>query len=236
LTGCDSPTDGTVRTEKDFTEGFCPALCKSGVYFFPTVAEFDLFTLGNPEKGVFHMKGGNFFSAKRIAVAAVAVALAYVVSLLGFPVFPAVSFLKLDFSFAFMLLGSYLLGPVYGEIILLAVEGLCLIKSSWTGVLSNFVMGQFFVVLPSLIYIFRKGIKNVLMTLVCCSVLAVAVSLPMNRFISYPLYEAFLSMSAAEFFAQTFGFIILFNFIKCAANSLIALLLYKRLRLLLFKD
>ena len=57
--------------------------------------------------------------AKKIAITAVALALSYAVSLISFPLFPAAPWLKLDFSYAIMLLAAYLLGPLAAEAIVL---------------------------------------------------------------------------------------------------------------------
>ena len=57
------------------------------------------------------------FTAKRLSLMAVFTALAYVVSLFDFPIFPAAPFLKLDFGNVFILLISFLLGPVEGMIV-----------------------------------------------------------------------------------------------------------------------
>ncbi|MBQ1269422.1 MAG: ECF transporter S component, partial [Clostridia bacterium] len=64
------------------------------------------------------------FSTKRIAVMAVFLAMAYAVSFweIPMPLFGA-SFLKLDFGNVFIVLLSFLLGPVEGVIVCLLKEG-----------------------------------------------------------------------------------------------------------------
>ena len=74
------------------------------------------------------------FSARRAALMAAFVALSYVVSLLDFPIFPAAPFLKLDFGNVFILLISFLLGPVEGVIVCILKELLRTIGSSSAGV------------------------------------------------------------------------------------------------------
>ena len=49
---------------------------------------------------------------KVLAGSAIFAALAYLVSYLEIPIFPAAPFLKLDFSAVFTLLGSFMFGPV----------------------------------------------------------------------------------------------------------------------------
>ena len=60
-------------------------------------------------------------------------------------------------------------------------------------------------------------------------VLASGVALLVNRFINFPLYEAFLGMPAGEAFAAVWGLILAFNLIKTVSVSVLTLLLYKRL-------
>ena len=72
-------------------------------------------------------------AAKKCALSAMFVALAYCVSLLEIPIFPAVGFLKLDLSFAVLMLGGYVLGPAFGELIIAATVALGLFKSSSSG-------------------------------------------------------------------------------------------------------
>ena len=61
----------------------------------------------------------NRFSAKRLALMAIFVALSYVVSILDFPIFPSAGFLQLDFGNVFIALIAFLLGPIEGVIVCL---------------------------------------------------------------------------------------------------------------------
>ena len=60
--------------------------------------------------------------------------------------------------------------------------------------------------------------------LVCGVVLQTAVALLTNRYINFPLYAG---ETAESMFLQLWPFIIYFNLIKGAANSVITVLLYK---------
>lgn len=181
--------------------------------------------------------GRAYFTASRIAKIALLSALAYVVTFLEFPVFPAVSFLKLDFANVFILLGGFMYGPVAAVVISAVKELLSLIDTQTIGVgeVANFLLTLSFVLVPTIVYRFKKGLPTVTLTLAAGCVLQIAASLVVNRYINFPLYEAFLPFSAAEAFAQWWWYIILFNLIKCAAVSLITLLLYKRISWLLNK-
>lgn len=181
--------------------------------------------------------GRAYFTASRIAKIALLSALAYVVTFLEFPVFPAVSFLKLDFANVFILLGGFMYGPVAAVVISAVKELLSLIDTQTIGVgeVANFLLTLSFVLVPTIVYCFKKGLPTVTLTLAAGCVLQIAASLVVNRYINFPLYEAFLPFSAAEAFAQWWWYIILFNLIKCAAVSLVTLLLYKRISWLLNK-
>ena len=168
------------------------------------------------------------FSAKRMALMAAFVALSYVVSLLDFPIFPAVPFLKLDFGNVFILLIGFLLGPVEGIVVCLLKEGLRIVGSSSGGVgeLANMMVTAAYILLPSIVYQYKKGLKIVVPTLLVGCALGTAVALFTNRYINFPLY---MGEAAAAVFAESFWFIFAFNAIKTVAVSVLTLLLYKRL-------
>lgn len=180
-------------------------------------------------------KGGRyalkrFFSAKRMAVIAVFSALAFVVSLFDFPIFPATPFLKLDFGNVFILLVSFLLGPIEGVISCVVKETLRIIGSSSGGVgeIANMITTCAYILLPSVVYHYKKGIKTVAVCLFIACFLGTGAALLTNRFITFPLY---MGAGAAAVFEEVFLFIVLFNLIKTASVSVLTLLLYKRLSL-----
>lgn len=171
-------------------------------------------------------------SAKKIALTAAAVALAYVVSLLSFPLFPQTPWLKLDFSYAVMLIAGYMLGPVAAEAVIVILQLLSLFNTGTGGVgeLANFIMANVFVFLPVFVYRYKKGLPWVIVTLVVCAAGQIVAGLLFNKFLLYPL---FFKENAAEMFRATVGFIAGYNAIKCVANGAITVLLYKRLRKLI---
>ena len=173
-----------------------------------------------------------FFTAKRVAILGVMIALAYGLSWLKIPML--LPFLKLDFSFAIMLLVGYMLGPLSAEIIVVIVHVLGLIGSDAFGVgeIANFIMANVFVVLPAFIYKYKKGLKWVVIVLLACSLIEICVALLTNRFITYPLY---FKSGAKTQFEMHFWLLLLFNAIKCVANGTVTILLYKRLKNLLGK-
>ena len=168
------------------------------------------------------------FTAKRVALMAVFIALSFCVSLLDFPIFPATPFLKLDFGNTFILLIAFLLGPIEGVIVCVIKELIRIPTGSTGGVgeLANMFATSAYILLPSIIYQYKKGLKWVIPSLVGACFIGTGAALLTNRYINFPLY---MGEGAAAFFAQSFFFIVAFNLIKTAAISILTLLLYKRL-------
>ena len=183
------------------------------------------------------------FSAKRIALMAVFVALSYAVSFLEIPMplFGA-SFLKLDFGNVFIMLISFLLGPVEGLIVCLLKEGLrCLTSSSMcAGELANFIVTGSYLLLPALLYKRHRNLKTVLISMSAACLLATGVALLANRFIIFPTF-AFLyggsifGMTVKQAFSAFWVAVLLFNLIKTVLVGVLTVLLYKRLSNLMKK-
>lgn len=179
----------------------------------------------------------NFFSAKRVAIIGVFVALSYAVSFLEIPMpFFGASFLKLDFGNVFITLIAFLLGPIEGVLVCLMKEGLrCLTSTSLcAGELANFITTSVFILLPSILYKFKRNLKTVVITLSISCVIATSTALLVNRFISFPVFAHIFGgniygMTVTQAFNAFYPAIILFNAIKTLAVSLLTMALYKRL-------
>ena len=197
----------------------------------------------NNEAGMRSTQKKKAFSAKRIALMAVFVALSYAVSFLEIPMplFGA-SFLKLDFGNVFIMLISFLLGPVEGLIVCLLKEGLrCLTSSSMcAGELANFIVTGSYLLLPALLYKRHKNLKTVLISMSAACLLATGVGLLANRFIIFPTF-AFLyggsifGMTVKQAFSAFWVAVLLFNLIKTVLVGVLTVLLYKRLSNLMKK-
>ncbi len=179
-------------------------------------------------KGKDKRKIKQFFSARKIATLGMFAALSFAISLLEFPIFPQAPFLELDFSNVFVMLMGFAFGPVEAFIVLTVKELLHIPLGSTGGVgeLANILMGSAFILLPSAVYYFKKGLKVVIPTLLAGIVLQTAMSLVCNRFITFPL---FMGGGAKEAFDSLFSFIIFFNLIKGAAISVLCIVVYKYL-------
>lgn len=180
-------------------------------------------------------KKNNISTTKKLAGTGVFAALAFVVSLLEFPIFPAASFLKFDFSLVFVLLAGFIFGPVSGIGVSAVKELLRFVMGSSTGgvgEVANFIVTLAFIVVPTVIYRYKKGFSTVIITLIIGCVLETAAALIANRFINFPLY---MGDKAAEVFASLWQFVLLFNLIKTLAVSLVTIMLYKKVSALIKK-
>lgn len=168
-------------------------------------------------------------STKNLAGTAVFAALAFVISLLEFPIFPVAPFLQLDFSLVFILLAGFAFGPVSGITASAVKEVLRFSIGSGTGgvgEIANFLVTTAFILLPTITYRYKKGLPVVIITLAGGMVAEAVAALLANRFINFPL---FMGDQAAQVFSSLWVYVLLFNIIKTAAVSVISLLLYKRL-------
>ena len=168
------------------------------------------------------------FSATHIAYMALFTALAFVVSFAEFAIFPAANFLKLDFANVFFMVEGFVFGPVEAVVSIAIKELLCLMKSSSGGVgeLANFLMSTAYIILPSILYRFKKGRWWVAVMFVIACVLQTVVSLPVNRYINFPV---FMGDGAAEMFAEVWAFVLAFNAIKSVIISVVVVVIYKPL-------
>ena len=179
----------------------------------------------------------NRFTAKRLALMAVFVALSYAVSFLEIPLplFGA-NFLRLDFGNVFIVLISFLLGPVEGVVVCFMKEALrCLSSTSMcAGELANFIITSSYLLLPSILYQYHRNLKTVIFSLAGACVIATVMALIANRFLIFPTFAFLLGgsiygMSAVEAFAHWWGAVVIFNIIKTVSIGAMTMLWYKRL-------
>lgn len=180
---------------------------------------------------------------RNIVTTAVLSAVATLLMFISFSVPFMPFFIKLDISELPALIASFAIGP-------LSAAAVCLVKNlinatqSTTGLigeLSNFLLGVAFVVPAGLIYKKHKTRKGALAGSVIGSVLMGACSVPINYFLTYPMYQRFMPLekiiAAYQEILQVngglLGYLVVFNLpytiLKGILCSMIAFLVYKRI-------
>lgn len=182
-------------------------------------------------------------SLRYITATAVLSALSTVLMMLSFSVPFMPSFLKLDFSELPALIASFSMGPVSGVLVCLIKNLLNLPFSTTGGVgeLCNFLLGTCFVLPAGLIYRFRKNRRTALLAALLGALAMAFASLPLNYFISYPMYMKFLPLEQIIGMYQAifpgvnglFQCLLIFNvpftFLKGLLDTILTFLVYKRI-------
>ena len=135
---------------------------------------------------------------RRLVVTAVLSALSAALMYLEFSVPVVPSFRKYDFSDLPALIAAFGVGPLAGVAVELIKNLIHLPMTATGGVgeLANFIIGVCYVRPAGLIYRFRKGKSGALLGALGGAVLASVMSLPVNYWITYPVYTKFLPMDA----------------------------------------
>ena len=132
----------------------------------------------------------------RIAVTAMLSAAATVLMFLEFPIpFLIPSFVELDFSELPALLAAFSLGPASGVVVCLVknvIKGLLFSGTGGVGEMCNFLLGICFVIPAGLIYRYKKTRSGALLGALAGAVIMAVCSVPLNYFVSYPVYTKFL--------------------------------------------
>lgn len=130
-----------------------------------------------------------------LTVTAMLSAVAYILMFIEFPIpFLIPSFVEMDISELPALIGAFAMGPMCGVFICLIKNLLHLFITSTGGVgeLSNFLIGISFVLPAGLVYKRKKSKKNAGNGSVLGAVLMGIVSVPVNYFLTYPIYYHFM--------------------------------------------
>ena len=176
------------------------------------------------------------FSTKNIAGMAIFSAISFLIYLIEIPIFAAtpVSFLKLDLSNVFVMIAGFLYGPIPAIIVSLVKETIHIFVGTTGGVgeFANIIITAFYVLVPSIVYRKKKGLKIVIITLIIGCVLQSGVSLLVNRFINFPFFLGSVPFVPTEnsdaFYFSVWYYILLFNLIKSVIISVLTILVYKK--------
>lgn len=138
-------------------------------------------------------------NARAIAVTAMLSAVAFVLMFMDFPIpFLIPSFVKMDFSELPALLAAFSLGPVYGVIVCLVKNliHLTITTTGGAGELCNFLLGACFVLPAGLLYQRMKSRRMALIGAFVGAVVMGLLSIPLNYYITYPIYANFMPIEA----------------------------------------
>ena len=178
-----------------------------------------------------------------ITVTGMLSALSAVLMMISFSVPFMPSFIKLDFSEMPALIASFSMGPLSGMTVCLIKNliNVCFTTTGGVGELANFLLGCSFVVPAGIIYYHRKNRRMALIGSLIGAAAMAAVSLPMNYFVTYPIYGKFLPLEAIIGMYQAiipgvdglFWCLLIFNvpftFLKGGLDAAITFLVYKHI-------
>ena len=186
-----------------------------------------------PKKSVKELAAG-YFTATRMAYMALFTALSFVLYLpwLEFYIIPAVPYLKVDFSNTFVLIAGFSLGPVAGVIVGVLKELIHAFSFSSTGgvgEIANILVTLPFVLIPSIGYKYKKGIKWVLSFIGVGCIVQVLWSFPVNWLLNFPVFVGFNWQVGMATYIKVWYWAMLFNLVKCLLISAATLLLYKNI-------
>ena len=138
-------------------------------------------------------------NTRALTVTAMFSAVAFVLMFLEFSI-PVVipSFVKMDVSELPALLAACGLGPVYGVVVCLVKNLLHLLVTTTGGAgeLGNFLLGACFILPAGLIYHMHKSRKNAIIGALVGAVIMALMSIPLNYYITYPVYSNFMPIDA----------------------------------------
>ena len=185
---------------------------------------------------------------RKLSVTAMLAAVATVLMFLDFSIPIVPSFIKLDVSELPALLAAYSLGPVSGVAV-------CLIKNLFNllfhgstggvGELCNFLLGASIVIPAGLRYQYKKNRKMAFLGALIGAAVMALFSLPLNYFVSYPVYTKFLPLDAIIEMYQAIVpgvngllqclliFNLPFTLLKGLVDTLLVFLIYKHISPLL---
>ena len=144
------------------------------------------------------IRTGRRTRVRALTVTAMLSAIAFVLMFLDFAVPFMPSFVKMDVSELPALLAAFALGPVYGVVVCLVKNLLHLLitTTGGAGELCNFLLGATFVVPAGMIYQKMKSRRGALIGVLLGAVIMAVLSVPLNYYISYPVYANFMPIDA----------------------------------------
>ncbi len=170
-------------------------------------------------------------------------AVATVLMMLSFSVPFMPSFIKMDISELPALIATFSMGPVSGVMVCLIKNliNLTMTTTGGVGELSNFLLGCCLVLPAGLVYQFRKSRRAAFLAALAGSLIMGFASLPLNYFVTYPIYTKILPIEQIVGMYQAIfpgvngllSCLLLFNvpftFLKGLIDTLLTFLIYKHI-------
>ncbi|MBQ7919159.1 MAG: ECF transporter S component [Lachnospiraceae bacterium] len=184
---------------------------------------------------------------KKITLAALFGALAFLLMFFSFPIPILSPFAELDLSAVPELIGAFMLGPVGGVAIITVKILLKLVfqgtSSMLTGEVQNFILECAFVIPATLYYQRKKSKKSAVIGLIIGSVITIIAAVLTNVYLIFPAYMKLYGMnweSILGIFAEINPMIsniptmvafsvIPFNVVSRVLTSVITMILYKKI-------
>ena len=179
---------------------------------------------------------------KNMVLVSILGAISGVLMLFKFPLPIAPTFMKMDFSDSVLIIGGFLTGPVYSLIMIFIKWIVKLIITStstaYAGELSGLILNISFILPMSYFYSKNKTKKTAIILMIIFSITTSLIAIFTNVYMIFPLYglsgNAIVGPFKALFpFVDSVWQVMLisilpFNLMKIAINSIIALVLYKK--------
>lgn len=188
----------------------------------------------------------------RLTLTAMFGALAAVLMLFSFPIFFTLPFIKLDLSDVPVVLGTYMLGPLWGVAIAFVKIALNFVLNGTTtvgiGELANLLFTLAYILPAGIIYRYRRTKKGAVFSLIAGTLIASVAAVVLDWLVVFPFYisvsssltmDAVIGMAAgANPLVKDAGTIMLLsvfpaNLLKYTLASLIAFFAYAPLRKLI---
>lgn len=192
------------------------------------------------------------FTTKQITSISILAVISAILLILNFPLFFFPSFYKIDFGEVPRLLCGFAIGPVAGIFCTIVSIILNIIfeggsETAFVGELAALLISIAFVLPSSLIYKKNHTKKGAIISLIIGTLITGVVSVFVNYFILIPMYETMMNIPLNAIIKMASNIIPLvnnkftlvllctlpFNLLKAFINSLIIILIYKRISPLL---
>lgn len=179
---------------------------------------------------------------KNMVLASIMGAISGVLMLFKFPLPIAPTFMKMDFSDSVLIIGGFLTGPVYSLAMIFIKWIVKLIITStstaYAGELSGLILNISFILPMSYFYSKNKTKKTAIILMIIFSITTSLIAIFTNIYMIFPLYGLSGNAIVGPFkvlfpFVDSVWQVMLisilpFNLMKIAINSIIALVLYKK--------